>query len=161
MNSFSQNADARVRRRDTETEAARYDLEARTLSRIRTDFARLVFLASTRDYTTGRYYHDGLSRQFSENAATGALAACHAEVFSNLALSPLEVLVEELEDYVRSTHADPGDLICAWQKLEPYRVTIPLECDPLVGQLFTSNVKIALAILQSRHRSQLPGPQSA
>ena len=47
-----------------EVEAACQDLNLRTLVHIHGDFARLVYLASMRDYNTGEYYHDGLAWQF-------------------------------------------------------------------------------------------------
>jgi len=37
------------------------DLLHRTLSRISCDLGRLIYLASTRDYNTGNYYHEGLA----------------------------------------------------------------------------------------------------
>src|SRR6266404_4882280 len=46
--------------RRMDVEAAREDLNNRTLARIGLEFGRLIYLASTRDYNTGRYYHDGL-----------------------------------------------------------------------------------------------------
>ena len=45
------------------------DLTNRTLSRLPGDFSRLVYLASSRDYNTGQYYHDGLAFHFSESVA--------------------------------------------------------------------------------------------
>jgi hypothetical protein len=80
-----------------DVEAAREDLNKRTLAKIRLDFARLIYLASTRDYNTGRYYHDGLAFQFSEAVAAQALSDAHEEVFTDLALSPLKDLVDQLQ----------------------------------------------------------------
>lgn len=139
-------------RADTQTsevKAAMLDLERRTLAAIPEEFARLVFLASTRDYNTGTYYHEGLAAQFTEQVACRALAACHRETFERLLSCPLEGFVRELEAYLGSTGARPGDVLEAWEKLEPYRVTIPVDCDPLSGALFFSNVRTALAILRA------------
>ena len=60
-------------------EEAVRDLQNRTLDRLDGDFAKLVYLASTRDYNTGRYAHDGLSFRFSEPVAERVLAAAHRE----------------------------------------------------------------------------------
>lgn len=137
----------------TDVEAAREDLNNRTLAGIRLKLGRLLCLASMRDYNTGRYYHDGLAFQFSEEVAGRALAEAHREEFIGLALGPLEDLVGELQLYLRSVSAEPEEIFRAWEKLEPYRVAIPIECDPLTAGLFLANVKIALAIVASRQRA--------
>ncbi len=41
------------------------DLLNRSLSRISCELGRLIYLASTRDYNTGNYYHEGLASRFS------------------------------------------------------------------------------------------------
>lgn len=146
----------------TDVQAALEDLRNRTLCGMRTDFARLIYLASTRDYNTGRYYHDGLAFQFSEEVAGKALAQAHAEVFLDLALSPLENLVDQLQLYLRSAGAEAGEILRAWEKLQPYRVVIPLDSDALTAALFSGNVKLALAIVEFRQRSHhRQDPQSA
>lgn len=131
-------------------EAATEDLKKRTLAGLPGEVSRLIYLASTRDYNTGQYYHEGLAFRFSEEVAARALAVCHQEVFRLLAFGPLENLVEELDTYVRSTPARPEQVLETWKKLEPYRVTLPSGCDRLSAEFFFSNVKIALLILQSR-----------
>ena len=141
----------RVSRMDVE--AAREDLNKWTLAKIRLDFARLIYLASTRDYNTGRYYHDGLAFQFSEAVAAQALSDAHQEVFMDLALSPLKDLVDQLQAYLRSVGAESDDVVRVWDRLEPYRVAIPTESDPLTTSFFLANVKIALAIVRSRERA--------
>jgi len=141
----------RVSRMDVE--AAREDLNKWTLAKIRLGFARLIYLASTRDYNTGRYYHDGLAFQFSEAVAAQALSDAHQEVFMDLALSPLKDLVDQLQAYLRSVGAESDDVVRVWDRLEPYRVAIPTESDPLTTSFFLANVKIALAIVESRERA--------
>jgi hypothetical protein len=126
------------------------DIKNRTLAGIAGNIGRLICLASTRDYNTGRYYHDGLASSFTEEVAGAALAACHVEIFTELTFSSLKDLVQSLEDYIRSLHARPTEVIEAWEKLQTYRVIMPVGCDPLSAEFFFSNVKIALAILRSR-----------
>ncbi len=150
-----------LERRNIDIEPAMTDLRSRTLSRLPGDFSRLVYLASSRDLSTGRYSHDGLAFHFSETVASKAMAACHTEVFDRLLFCSLEELIEELGKYISSTEVRPGDVLRSWKHLGSYRVTIPLECDEMAAEVFLSNVKIALAILQRRHESVLQDEQSA
>ncbi len=140
----------RIRIKRMDVEEAIDDIKSRTLPGIRGDIGRLIYLASTRDYNTGQYYHEGLASHFTEEVAVAALAACHQEIFKRLTFSSLEGLLKELENYLRSTHARPEEVLEAWQKIEPYRVTIPWECDELCAEFFFSNVRTALAILQAQ-----------
>ena len=138
--------------------AAEEDLRNRTLARIPGDFARLVYLASTRDYNTGEYYHEGLALQFGERAARKALAFCHRDLFQAMVRCSMRELVDHLEVYARSTRLPCADFIRTWDTLQPYRVTIPLDCSDLAARLFASNVRTALAILdfgQSRRPQDL------
>jgi hypothetical protein len=147
--------------KNIEVQNAAGDMRERTLSKIRRPFDRLIYLASLRDYNTGLYYHDGLAARFSPDAACEALADCHREVFRQLFEVSLEDLVGQLEAYVDSTHTARGDFIAAWQGLEPYRVAVPVETDPVSAEPFFSNLKIALAILQSRLRGHWAAPPAA
>ena len=142
-------------------EAAVQDLRDRSLAGMPGEFARLIYLASTRDYNTGQYYHEGLAAQFTTEVAVCALAACHQESFKNLIYSPLAELVKELDSYVSSTRERPEKVFEAWEKLEPYRVAIPLDSDPLAAEFFSSNVRIALAVLRARQGSGSGSQQSA
>lgn len=136
------------------------DLRHRTLSEIPRSLDRLIYLASMRDYNTGLYYHDGLASRFTQEVACEALADCHREAFSQLIGCSLRELVGQMEDYINSTHTSPRDFVAAWKKLEPYRVAVPVETDPVLAQFLFSSFKIALAILEARLRS-VPGELSA
>ena len=142
-------------------EAARRDLANRSLSKMRGDFARLIYLASMRDYNTGEYHHEGLARMFTEDIARRAIANCHREVFERLVLLPLKGLVEQLELYAASNGSTSSELLRTWERLQPYRVTVPVECSQLAVRLFASNVKAALAILHSRQMRARRQQQSA
>ena len=150
-----------LERSNIDIEPAVTDLRYRTLSRLPGDFSRLVYLASSRDYNTGQYYHDGLSFHFSEMVVSKAFAECHREVFDRLVYASLEELIVELCNYISSTDERPEEFLRSWKQLESYRVTIPSECDELEAEVFLSNVKMALAILQTRQKPASQHEQSA
>jgi hypothetical protein len=131
-------------------EQAVRDLQGHTLEGFPGEIARLVYLASTRDYNTGQYSHDGLAFRYSEELARTALAEQHREIFRKLVFTSMEDLVQQLDAYMSSSRVPPAEFLEVWRKLEPYRVTIPMDCDALSVELFFSNVRIALAILQAR-----------
>src|SRR5467141_3708224 len=147
--------------RNIDIEPAITDLRRRSLSRLPGDFSRLVYLASSRDLSTGRYSHDGLAFHFSETVASKAMAACHAEIFDRLLFCSLEELIVELRKYISSTEVRPGDVLQSWKHLGSYRVTIPSECDELAAEIFLSNVKMALAILYTSQKPVSQDGQSA
>ncbi len=144
-----------------DVEAARRDLVGRTLSKIRGDFARLVYLASMRDYNTGEYHHEGLACMFTQSVAGRAIASCHRDIFRRLLRCPLKELVEQLELYASSNCSTSSELVRIWERLQPYRVTVPLECGPLAARFFVSNIRTALAILHSRQVRARREPLSA
>jgi hypothetical protein len=140
--------EANLKRLDVQQAAD--DLRRRTLSKINRPLDRLIYLASTRDYNTGFYYHDGLASRFNEEAVSEALADCHREALRELVSTSLEELVRQMDAYMDSTHTSPADFIAAWKKLEPYRVAVPVDTDLLTAEFLFSNFKIALAILEAR-----------
>jgi hypothetical protein len=139
---------------------AYHDLVRRTLSAIPCDLARLVYVASTRDYNSGMYHHEGLAARYGTESTRVALRAAHKDIFYKLVSLPLEELVVELETYVRVSREAPTGFIHAWQELEPYRVAVPMEVDSTMVLLFLSNIRLALEILQLRQQ-QVQGHQRA
>jgi hypothetical protein len=137
------------------------DLLRRTLASIPCDLARLIYLASTRDYNSGAYHHEGLSVRHRPGEARDALQSAHRDIFYNLAAMSLEEMVEELELYVRLSREQTTGLLRAWQELEPYRVAVPMEVDPTIVRLFLSNIRLALEVLKHRRLQHQGLPSSA
>lgn len=133
------------------------DVRRRTLVGMREPLAKLIYLASMRDYNTGLYYHDGLADEFSPEVASEALSDCHREAFRELVTSSLESLVQQLDGYIFQSQTRVSDFLPVWKKLEPYRVAVPVATDPFAAEFLFSNLKIALAILEERlEHSQQP-----
>jgi hypothetical protein len=78
----------------------------------------------------------------------------HREIFHRLAACSLRELVGEVEIYVSSSRQSREEILEVWQKLEPYRVALPVDVNVAAAQLFVSNVKLALAILCRRQERQ-------
>jgi len=143
---------AASRIRNLEVEAAIEVIKRRELSGMRSEFSGLTYLSSTRDYNSGRYYHEDLARRFSEEAMERALAACHEEIFERLVYFPMAELVRQLEIYVSVIPEAPINILRAWSKLEPFRVLMPMSSDRLSAELFVSNVRVALTILRNQRK---------
>ena len=133
-----------------DVERASEDLRRRTLGGIPRALDRFIYLASTRDYNTGLYYHDGLASQFSMDVVCEALANCHRETFQELIAAPVEDLVDQMQGYMASSQSRPQDFVAVWKGLEPYRVAVPVEADPFSADFLFSNFKVALAIVEER-----------
>jgi hypothetical protein len=129
------------------------DLRGRTLASIQRPLDRLIYLASTRDYNTGIYHHDGLALRYSPAVACEALADCHREAFQELLACSVKDLVSQVEEYMRTAGINAGEFLTSWKKLEPYRVAVPVETQPLSADFLFCNLRAALAILEAR---QLP-----
>jgi hypothetical protein len=133
------------------------DLRRRTLANVPDPLDRMIYLASMRDYNTGLYHHAGLEERFGEEIACEALAECHREAYNQLLASPLSAVVDQLTSYAERNGTPSTEMLATWKGLEPYRVAVPVQSDPISADFVCSNVKIALSILESRLR----GPQPA
>jgi hypothetical protein len=137
------------------------DLEERTLASFTCELSKLLYLASTRDYSTGRYFHDGLANTFSYEIAERALESAHRKAFEMLVQAPLETIIQQVSEFVRATCADPKSVLETWKKLEPYRIAVPLDTNIAATALFVSNLRIAVEVLAARPDAVPPGLQSA
>lgn len=131
-------------------DAAVEDLNDRTLAGLPGQFARLVYLSSTRDFNSGYYRHDGLAFTFGEDVAHAALSASHITVFERIIEAGLEILVRDLYSYFSSTVSDVAQAISSWKTMQIYRLLTPPDCEGLIKRFFLGNVEVALLITQKQ-----------
>jgi hypothetical protein len=134
-----------------EDEVARLvrDFESRTLGELQGCFPRLIYLASLRDYNTGRYHHYGLESRYSSAAVDQALHRCHIKVFEELVALPLATQTQDLISFFSSLQEEKARLVAAWQRLRSYRILPPEGCHPLARDLFDKNLEIMLGVLRA------------
>jgi hypothetical protein len=125
-----------------------HDLTLSTLSRIPSPFSRLVYLASLRDISTNVYEHAGLSAIYPKPAVQQALQQCHQELFERILETPLAVQEEDLRAHLRTLPNGSRRAAKQWRKLESYRALLPAESPEYLKELFCSNVRAMLEILE-------------
>jgi len=133
---------------DALVERVAADFEAKTLQPLTGHFSRLIYLASLRDYNTGRYHHYGLETRYPSEAVNQALRRCHTRVFDELVELTLERQTEDLLRFFDSLKEDPSRLVETWQHLRAYQILPPDPCHPLARELFGHNVQVILQVLR-------------
>ncbi len=134
----------------TDVLQAAVDLRGGILAEIQRPLDRLIYLASTRDYNTGLYHHDGLAARYSPTVVCEALADCHREVFQELLGCSVRELVSQMEGHMRLAGMDATDFLMSWKNPESYRVAMPIETEQIAVEFLCCNLKTALAILEAR-----------
>jgi hypothetical protein len=131
-----------------EVERLASDFEERTLRGLEGRFSQLVYVASLRDYNTGRYHHFGLESRYTPQSVEEGLHQCHVRIFEELVALPLKVQTEDLLDFFESLKEDKTRLVMVWKRLKSYQILPPEGCHPLARELFDKNIEIMLRILR-------------
>ena len=126
-----------------------HDFAVTTLSVIPHEFGRLTYIASLRDLSTGRYEHAGLSALYPEEAIQQALKQCHEEVFRRILETPLAMQENDLRMCLERMDGPVRATVSHWRQLEAYRVLMPEESPDYLKELFCSNLRALLEILQT------------
>jgi hypothetical protein len=124
------------------------DFTLTTLAAIPSAFARLTYLASLRDLSSGRYGHAGLTAVYPSEAVQQALEQCHEEIFERILESPLEEQERDLRAHLEGMEPGLGVAVLHWRKLEAYRTLLPVEAPDYLKDLFCSNIRALLEILE-------------
>src|SRR5579863_2571041 len=124
------------------------DFTLTTLAGIPEEFGRLTYMASLRDLSSGRYEHAGLAAMYPDEAIQQALEMCHEQIFERVLETPLAMQEVDLKECLSRM---PGGLCVAlahWRRLEAYRVLMPEGAPNYLKELFCSNLRALLEILQ-------------
>lgn len=121
-----------------------------TLAGIPGEFSRLTYMASLRDLSSGRYEHAGLAALYPDEAMQQALQLCHEQIFERVLEAPLARQEADLKECLERM---PGGL-CAtlahWRRMEAFRVLMPERSPDYLKELFCSNLRALLEILQEQ-----------
>lgn len=125
------------------------DLFRNTLSKVPSDFGKLVYLTSLRDANSGLYHHYGLETVYSPEQSDRALRQSHIELFYDWLRKPLAEQQEDLQHYFRTVEGELGTILENWKTLEPYRGYIPLEADAAGRELFIEDLGLLVDLMLS------------
>jgi hypothetical protein len=123
------------------------DFTARTLVAFPTEFGKLLYLSSLRDFSSGNYVHQGLTARHSQEAVQQALGFCHEEVFLRILEMPLEQQEWDLRACMANLEGEFWGKLRRWKESEFYRLLIPSDSPPYLRQIFLSNVGALLDVV--------------
>ena len=126
-----------------------HDFALTTLAAIPNDFSRLTYIASLRDLSSGRYEHAGLAALYPADAIQQALQHCHEEIFNRILETPLELQEPDLRDCLEGMDGPFSATVEHWRLMEAYRVLMPEGSPDYLKELFCSNLRVLLGILQN------------
>lgn len=123
------------------------DFAGTTLEGIPGEIARLVYVASLRDLSSGRYEHQGLEALYPKEAVQQALQMCHEQIFERILETPLSGQLEDLRCCLSVMEGGLPVAVSHWRQLEAYRVLVPEQEPDYLKELFFSNLRALLEIL--------------
>lgn len=132
------------------------DFTLTTLASIPGLFARLTYMASLRDLSSGRYEHAGLAALYPDAAIQQALQLCHEQIFERILETPLAIQLKDLQACLAAMEGGLTVAVSHWLRMEAYRVLVPEQSPDYLKELFCSNLRALLGILReegSRARS--------
>jgi hypothetical protein len=124
------------------------DFTLTTLAGIPGEFSRLTYMASLRDLSSGRYEHAGLAALYPDDAIQQALNMCHEQVFERVLESPLARQEADLKECLERMPGGLCGTLAHWRRMEAYRVLMPERAPGYLKELFCSNLRALLEILQ-------------
>jgi hypothetical protein len=124
------------------------DFTLTTLEGLPGPFARLVYLASLRDLSTGRYEHAGLAVLYPDEAIQQTVEMCHEQIFERILETSLEQQRKDLKECFKSMAGGYSEAVEHWQRMEAYRVLLPEAAPAYLKELFCSNMRALLEILR-------------
>jgi hypothetical protein len=124
------------------------DFTLTTLAGIPGEFGRLTYMASLRDLSSGKYEHAGLAALYPDEAVQQSLELCHEQIFERVLETPLVRQEADLKECLERMPGELSSTLAHWRRLEAYRVLIPERAPGYLKELFCSNLRVLLELLQ-------------
>ena len=126
------------------------DFTVTSLAHVPGPFARLVYISSLRDLSSGRYEHAGLAAMYPEEAVQQSLELCHEQIFERVLETPLAQQEKDLRGCLECMQGGLLPTVAHWRRMEAYRVLMPERAPAYLKDLFCSNLRAMLEILQEQ-----------
>jgi hypothetical protein len=123
------------------------DFTLTTLAGIPGLLARLTYIASLRDLSSGRYEHAGLAALYPDAAIQQAMQLCHEQIFERILEAPLSSQEQDLRACLARMEGGLSVAVSHWRRMEAYRVLVPEAAPEYLKDLFCSNLRVLLEIL--------------
>jgi hypothetical protein len=127
------------------------DFASTTLAAIPNLFGRLIYVASLRDLSSGKYEHAGLAALYPPEAIQEALECCHHEIFDRILETPLAIQGEDLREALQGMPGPIAETVANWRRMESYRILLPGNTPDYLRELFFSNLGVLLEILDTEN----------
>jgi hypothetical protein len=124
------------------------DFTLTTLLAIQGEFGRLTYIASLRDLSSGKYEHAGLAALYPDEAVQQALELCHEQIFERVLETPLTKQEADLKECLERMPGGLCSTLAHWRRMEAYRVLMPERAPGYLKELFCSNLRALLELLQ-------------
>jgi hypothetical protein len=124
------------------------DFTQTTLEGLPGPFSRLVYIASLRDLSTGRYEHAGMAVLYPDEAIQQTIEMCHEQIFERILESPLRLQEADLKICLKAMAGGFRGAVEHWGRLEAYRALLPEAAPEYLKELFCSNMRALLEILR-------------
>jgi len=125
------------------------DFTSSTFAAIPNAYGRLTYVASLRDLSSGKYEHAGLAALYPAEAVQEALECCHHELFQRILETPLAIQSEDLRECLEGMPGSLASTVTHWRQMEAYRILPPFNAPDYLRELFFSNLRALLEILQA------------
>src|SRR5437667_10958674 len=127
------------------------DFTLTTLAGIPGQFARLTYMASLRDLSSGRYEHAGLAALYPDAAIQQALQLCHEQIFERILETPLSSQQEDSRAFLAGMEGGLPGAVSHWRRMEAYRVYLPAAAPDYLKELFFCNLRPLPEIFEEEH----------
>src|SRR5260370_35905122 len=102
---------------------------------------------SVRDLSDGRYELAVVSALYPNEAMQQALHLVHEQIFERILETPLSSQEEDLRACVAGMEGGLAVAVSHWRRIEAYRVLLPEAAPDYLKELFCSNLRALLEIL--------------